>query len=106
MIARYSTKIDGIWYQAGMEIPERGEEAPSPSVSNPVIPEEIVPEVEDEEVPGASGIRKNHNIKTKTDILMMRKDELVQIAEELEMANPEYLTVPVLKDRISSKLGF
>jgi len=105
MIAGYSIKIDGIWYRAGMELPAKGEEAPSPSV---VVsePKEEPKEPVVAEISETDAIKKRYNITSKTDITMMRKEELVKIAGDLDMNGAEYLTVAVLKERIQSKLGF
>lgn len=104
MIAGYSMKIDGIWYTAGMEIPMKGEGAPSPSVVSEPVEEPKEPEVV--ETPVTEAIKKTYNITSKTDITTMRKDQLVKIATDLDMNGAEYLTVAVLKERIQSKLGF
>lgn len=105
MIAKHSIKIDGVWYTAGMEIPMKGEEAPSPSVAvSEPIEEPNEPVVV--EAPVTETIKKTYNITSKSDISTMRKDQLVKIATDLGMNGAEYLTVAVLKERIQSKLGF
>lgn len=98
MIASHSTKINGRWYRIGSLIPEDDREfvdseidAGQSELHNSVSIDEI---------------KKTYNITSKSDIALMRKDELVRMATDFGIYDVHEKSAADLKKIMIKELGY
>ncbi len=86
MVATNTIKINGVWYQAGDELPSDRTPKVEPK-------EDVKPEVKEE---------KEYS---KTEIMRMNNQALRKLASKNGIDNPEEYTGAELKDMLVEKLG-
>lgn len=95
MIALHSTKINGRWYRAGEVIPD----------GNETVNSEIDAE-QSEQHDIVAVIKEKYNITAKSDIALMRKDELVRMATDYGIHDASEKSAADLKKVMVKELGY